>query len=230
MAKGFRFASIICVLLFLSTGLIGQSDSYNKLYKPLSLVKRLSYENFRNLKMLRSAIINYGGGVAEFDKLVDQYAEASALYFQDRISESAKKFSLNERSILKMAKKLAKIYKNDSSKMLTDGMKLNIKNQMKRSFNNKKINGAADHFISNAKYGVRKANDYYVRYINASTASPRQLITAIFYYRRSKENVINMYESMTDLDKDTKEKIRNQFKKDRIDNSNKIYKARKKGN
>jgi ribosomal 50S subunit-associated protein YjgA (DUF615 family) len=94
-------------------------------------VKRLSYENFRNIKLLRSAILNYGGGEAEVQKLIDQYADATALYFQDKTEEAASKFTENEREIFKVAKKIAGDYHKDSSEFLRKGFKRNAREHVR---------------------------------------------------------------------------------------------------
>ncbi len=90
------------------------AQSYNRSYDPKKLSQRLSYENFRNIKLLQIAILNYGGGKEDIDKLVDQYAEASALYFQDRMEEAADMFTQNQKQILALAKSISEKFKNDT--------------------------------------------------------------------------------------------------------------------
>ena len=60
--------------------------------------------------------MNYGGGEAEIQRLIDQYADATALYFEDKVEESAEKFSENEREIFKIAKKIVTDYNKDTSR------------------------------------------------------------------------------------------------------------------
>jgi hypothetical protein len=235
MAKGFQ--TTILALALLIPALSG-AQSYNNYYKPKSLIKRLSYENFRNIKMLQAAIYNYGSGESEVEELVDQYAEASALYFQNKITEAAEKFQENERNILKVAQKLAKIYRKDTDRIFTEAVKTNVRNTLKlRMRGHNESNQYADKYLSTAKYAFNKATDYYDRYINAKTANPRHLVTAIYYYRQAKENVFNMIrsskyvfpkkgateemrkakrkENQTIIDKELK-----QYKKDMDDNQN----------
>ena len=220
-------ASFIC--FFLSSPCIPQEKKYNDLYKPLPLVKRLSYENFKNIKLLQTAIINFGGGEGEIERLIDQYADASALYFQNRIEESANKFSENERAILKVSKDLAGKYKTDSEALLINAIKLNIKTSIQRSLKGKKRNESADKFLRNAQFGVQKGNDYYVRYKDASTAPPGELISSIYYFRRAKENIFLMYEA-SDIDESEKRAFLEQHKKDIDDNNNTIYQSKEKSN
>ena len=104
----------------------GNQAGFNPQYNPVSLVKRLSYENFRNIKLLRTAILNFGGGEAEMQKLIDQYADASALYFQDKVTEAAAKFTENEREIFRVARKIAAQYKNETDEFLKNAIKRNI--------------------------------------------------------------------------------------------------------
>lgn len=177
-----------------------QAPDYNPLYGPppqyqsLPVVKRLSYENFRNLKLLQAGIENYGGGEAEIQKLVDQYADASALYFQNKVTDAAVAFLKNEAEILETSKKLSTIYKKDSEQLLNGALKVNIKKSLREAMQGKKDDPLSDKFIQNAQFAVQKGNDYYDRYANAKQASPRELVNAIYYYRRAKENIFQMYE------------------------------------
>jgi len=229
MKKEFRYSAVFVLILMFLPALYAQKSSYNKLYKPLSLIQRLSYENFRSIKLLQAAIVNYGGGETEMDRLVDQYAEASALYFQNRIEDSALKFQENEKAILAMAKKLAQVYRRDTENIMMENIKLNIKYTMKLALKGDKVNPSADKLLDNGRSGYQRANDYYDRYINATSASPRELITAIYYYRRSKENFILMYDAI-DLEKDKKEELKEKYRKDIDDSKNRIYRAREKQN
>ena len=201
MAKVYTsiIAIIFCCTVFIPLQ-AQQSPDYNPLYGPppqyqsLPLVKRLSYENFRNLKLLQAGLENYGGGESEIQKLVDQYADASALYFQNKVTDAAIMFLKNEAQILESAKKLSTTYKKDSEQLLNGALKVAIKKSLKESFQGGKDDPLSNKFIQNAQFAVQKGNDYYDRYVNAKQAAPRELITAIYYYRRGKENIFQMYE------------------------------------
>ncbi|HOO71374.1 MAG TPA: hypothetical protein PK926_06400 [Spirochaetota bacterium] len=229
MLKKFRIYLAFIISIFIFVPSFAQDKQFNQLYKPLPLIKRLSYENFKNIKLLQSAIMNYGGGESEVEQLIDQYAEASALYFQNRIDDAANKFSENERGILKVAQNLAKKYKDDSESLLIQAIKLNIKTSLRRSLNGEKRNEVADKLLANAQFGVQKGNDFYDRYKAAHTAPPSELVSSIYYYRRAKENLFLMYE-VTDLDPQEKKSFFDQHKKDIEDNNNRIYKSREKEN
>ncbi|PKL41164.1 MAG: hypothetical protein CVV44_00570 [Spirochaetae bacterium HGW-Spirochaetae-1] len=236
MAKGFRFISILFSIVMAASAVSGQAVSYDPVYgppqrkaEPINIVMRLSYENFKYIKLLQASVMNYGGGEAEIERLVDQYAEASALYFQNKVEEAADKFMENEKEILKMSQKLARQYREDSEKLLNMGIKMNIRDSLKKGLKGEKRDAVADKYLSNAKFGVQKANDYFDRYINAPSASPRGLVTAIYYYRRSKENILGMVEVL-DVDPEKKNQILTQHKKDIEDNKNKVYKSMEKEN
>jgi hypothetical protein len=210
-------------------------EAYNPLYKPLPVVKRLSYENFRNIKLLSASIMNYGGGEAELEKLVDQYAEASALYFQNKISDSAQKFTENEKAILKMSQDLAKKYKQDADAIFLQAIKIHSKSSIQRALDGKKANEASDMFIQYGKFASEKANDYYERYINALVAPPRELITSIYYFRKVKESSINIFTYMEyNKEKKKNDEMKDQmlakYKKDIDDNNNKVSKSMDKQN
>lgn len=236
MRKGFHIISgFLFIIMVLNVNLQAQTTGridflYGppKKYKPIPLVKRLSYENFRNIKLLTAAIINYGGGEAEIDKLIDNYAEASALYFQNKYEDSAEKFLENEKEILTMAKKLARQYHETSDKLLKESIKLNIKEDLKSSLKGEKDNSQARKFLNNARFAVQRGNDIYVRLKDAKVGSPRELITAIYYYRRAKENMFIMHDLQ--LDEESKKKFKDKYKKDIIDNQNKVYKSKEKQN
>lgn len=229
MIKGFRLIIVtILTILFVTAG-FSQNKKYNALYRPLPLAKRLSYENFKNIKLLQSAILNYGGGESEIEKLIDQYAEASALYFQSKFEQSASKFSENKREILEAAKNLAKKYRTDSEKLLIDSIKLNIKTSLKDSLKGEKKNRTAENLLRNAQYGVQKANDFYDRYINSTNAPPYELVKAIYYYREAKKHIFMMYESLK-IDEDQKKNFFENHKRDIDDNSNRIHRSMEKKN
>jgi len=245
-----RFLALFLVINIFGIFNMGYSQTeekkYNQQYNPVSLVKRLSYENFKNIKLLRVAIMNYGGGEAEVQKLVEQYAEATALYFEDKVEESASKFSENEREIFRIAKKLATDYSNDSSKFLTKGIKRYIQISIQQDVDGtgKDVNAVMGKYLDNAKASQKRASsileDY--KYTNEkNSTSAKRLVTSIYYYRLTKENLLLMYqiyvESMK-LDSDKKkdremkdqlfdkmirEDFKDDYKKDMQDNKNKVY-------
>jgi len=220
----------VLAVLIVTGELFAQKRFYNTLYSPIPVVKRLSYENFRNIKLLQPAIMNYGGGEKEIDRLVDQYAEASALYFRNKPDEAARLFTQNERELFLVAKKLAIRYRKDTEKLLEDGMKYQIKNKLKKNLKGKKHSLTGEQLLSNSSYSLLKANDYYDRYINArKNVSAKNLISSIYYYRRAKENLIKMY-LVLETSKEEKRKIEERYKRDIDDNNNKIYKSMEKEN
>jgi hypothetical protein len=234
-----RKATLFIIMLGLSLISSAFAQSYKYDYSPsygplppnpLSVARRLSYENFRDIKLLHTAIMNFGGGEAEINKLIDQYAEASALYFQNRIKESADAFKKNQIEILNTSKRIALKYKDDTTLLLTDGIKLNIKNKItKKGF--KKISESdisSDKYLENAQWGVAKANDYHDRYKDAKAVSSLNLITAIYYFRGAKENIFNMIK-VQDMDKARKDELLAKYKKEMEDNKNRVYESKEKG-
>ncbi|HOP62342.1 MAG TPA: hypothetical protein PK906_03160 [Spirochaetota bacterium] len=240
-------------ICYLGSGVNAQESGkqYNSQYSPISVVKRLSYENFRNIKLLRAAIFNYGGGEAEVQKLIDQYADATALYFQDKTEEAANKFSENEREIFKIAKKLAGDYHKDSTAFITKGIKRNVQVNIERGVEGKPRDAVMDKYLDNAKMSLKKGSaifdDY--KYTGEKTnSSARRLITSIYYYRMAKQNLFMMYQAYSEnmeletdkdgkkidpkkekemraemFDKLLKEDYKSDYKKDMQDNNNKVY-------
>ena len=246
--------------LFLATVLVSggysQNESksdestYNQNFHPVALIKRLSYENLRNIRLLKIAIINYGGGEEEVQKLIDQYAEATTLYFNDKIEESASKFTENERDIFNTAKKLAADYSQDSSQFLNKSIKRNIEIIMQEDAGKRQHrNSVMAKCLDNAKFLQRQANIILDEYKNASdnnTRTARRLIASINYYRLAKENLFMMYEAyISDMeldpdkakdkemkrqlfDKMLNEDYKADYKKDMQDNKNLVYKTEEK--
>jgi len=184
----------------------------NPLYKPISVVQRLSYDNFKFIKLLRASIINYGGGEAEFDRLVDTYAEASALYFQNRLKESASLFTKNLNEIMGVAQQIAQKYRDDTSKLHVDIIKMNVKYNVKLAIDGKKSNSASESVISGASFGLRKANDFFDR---------SRPIKAMIYYRRAKKSCFRLYKILGLA-------FPRKFEKDVVDNRNQVFVSKKK--
>ncbi|MCP4131524.1 MAG: hypothetical protein GY754_11145 [bacterium] len=230
MRKGFRILmSCLLVVLFIASVNAQEENKvkkiYNEDYDVLPMVKRLSYENFRNIKLLQTAIYNYeDNGKDAIEALVDQYAEASALYFQNRIVEAANKFTENEKAIKKAAKSVATKFKKRTNTLVQETIKMNIKHSIKKSLRGEKENKVVTKYLKNASHGSSKANDLYVR---------SRFISSIYYYRRAKENAFAVY-SVMEFDKDEKknqaekDKLMEPYKKDVVDNRNKIYRVKEK--
>ncbi len=215
MVKGCRI-SVILILLTLTSSLLAQQPEqkreFNPLYDPLSVIKRESYDNFKKIKLIHTAILNFGGGDAEFNRLVDEYAEASALYFRESMVESANLFTRNEKNINTTAASLAQKYKADTEALHTDIIKVNVKKNIDLSLNGKASNPSADLLVGNAAFAIRKANDYIAQ------ARP---IDAIYYYRRAKESCFKYFEV-------TGQPIPEKYKKDAVDVQNKVYISKEK--
>ncbi|MCU0821278.1 MAG: hypothetical protein MUC95_02245 [Spirochaetes bacterium] len=215
MVKGIRSFLTLSLFILLLAPIYAEDDpqkEFNELYQPMSVVQRLSYDNFKNIKLLHAAIMNYGGGEAEFDKLVDTYALASALFFQNKIIESANLFSKNEKEIQEVSRKIAAIYKNEVDQLHVDIIKMNVKYKIKSSLQGLKVNESADKAVSGASEGLQKATDLYER---------SRPVEAIYYFRRAKEQCFKIY---TVYEVPLPEK----FKKDQVDNQNKVFEAKNK--
>lgn len=254
MIRYLTLAVLSLVILFPQYNSINAQSSeagFNTKYNPVSLVKRLSYENFRNIKLLRTAILNFGGGDAEMQKLIDQYADASALYFQDKISSAAAKFTENEREIFRTAHKMAAQYRKESDEFLKKAIKRNIQIKLESGPEDKERNAIMDKYLDNAKFSLRKANSIFddFKYVNDNHAgSANLIISSIYYYRLSKENLFLMYQAYVEylvLDKDKKkdsemkndlldsmlkEDFREGYQKDFQDNKNKVFTSMEKKN
>lgn len=208
MRKGMLFIMSFTISILISTA---YAQSYKFDYHPSfgpaplggdpqSIAKQLSYENFRSIKLLNTAIMNFGGGEAEIDKLVDQYAEASALYFQNKMLESAKAFRENQAAIMTTAKQLSQKFNQDANALLKDSINMNVRAKLKYKMkSNEAGRFTSDKYLEQGQAGVMKANDYYERYKDAKAVSAMDLINAIYYYRGAKDNMFNMMRVIAEL-------------------------------
>lgn len=216
--------STILLFLFMSTVLWAQqTPSGGSL--PEDVITRLSYENFKNIKLLVVPIMNFGGGKAEFDKLVNTYAKASALYFNKEMQEAMKTFQQNEDEIEETAKNLAKTYKERAGEMQKELIEYNIKLQINLELQGETVNDSALLSMNQATEALLKANDF----------SERSMpIEAIKYYRIAKEKTIKYYEILYKLEpekyKEKYDEIMKKYEKDLKDNQNKKWEEKEKKN
>jgi hypothetical protein len=217
------------ILSFLLSGipLFSQSAAVdgkaNPIFDSIAVVQRLSYDNFKNIKLLMTAIINFGGGEAEFNKLVDGYAEASSFYFSREYDKAAQAFAKNEKDIKEVATRLAEKYKKDATDLNKEIIKKNVTIRVKQSVADKKPTDgmlSAELILKHSSESISKANDELDR------AHPVQ---AIALYRRSKDNSITFYEAMGIKESDG-QKLNERFARDKADNKNKLYIAKEKKN
>jgi hypothetical protein len=255
MVKGFRLilflllAASISVPTYAQGRAVTPEKEFDTKYKPISLALRLSYENYKNIKLLHTAIINFGGGEAELDKLIDDYAQASTLFFSKNYIESANLFTKNEKEILDIAVRLAKKYKSDTETLHKQLIKMKVKTSLRVAMKERSIRSAwhrsvketywatMESIIHGGAHSLRTANDLEVRV---------RPVEAIYYYRRSKETFFKAFPLSTDhfsfLSKDARKQDEKEFymdlaekyrfpekyKKDEVDNKNLIYEIREK--
>lgn len=186
---------VLSLLSFTAFAQEGLPDSESK-----EVIQRLSYENFRDIKLLMTAIHNYGGGEEEFSTLVDSYSEASALYFSKEYEKSAKMFQENEKHIREVATKLAETYKKDSEELQKEIIKKNVKTRIKKELNGEKANPSQEKYLNQSASAVILANDYYER---------SRPIQAIELYRLSNEKLVNyLYLEASELPQETIDECR----------------------
>jgi hypothetical protein len=216
MTKGKRYYIAFSIIFLFFTSANAQFDTVKKEFDPLfneiDVVKQLSYENFKKIKLLHTAIMNYGGGKEEFDRLVDVYAEASALYFQNKMVESANLFTKNKKDIDDVAGRVAKVYKNDTDKLHMNIIKMHVKYKVKMSLKGEQENPQSAVALNAASGGVQIANDYFVR---------SKFVESITYFRRAKEGCFQLYKVL-------EVPLPEEFKKDQVDDKNQVYISKEK--
>ncbi len=219
----FSFLLITSCLPLFAQDKQNSSEKINPLYDPIPVVLRLSYDNFKNIKLLYTAIINYGGGPSEFDRLVDGYSEASALYFSHEYRKAADAFTKNEKDIREVAIKLSAKYKEDTAGLNKAIISHNVKLRVRQSVEGKKATDAmltAEKLIGQSSEALAKGNDLDVRV---------RPVQAIQLYRRSKDQSIQYYKVLGVKEVDG-QKIDDRFEREKADNMNKVYVAKEKKN
>ena len=198
-------------------------DSTNPLYEPVAVVQRLSYDNFKNIKLITVAVMNYGGGEAEFNRLVEGYADATALYFSHDYKKAADAFTKNEKDIREVSLKLAAKYKQDAEVLSREIIKKNVTLRVMKSVKGEKLSDGdltSEKFVSQASESTAKANDAYVR---------TRPVQAISLYRRAKEQCIQYYDVLG-IKELNGQKLADRFERDKADAKNKIYVSKEKKN
>jgi hypothetical protein len=211
MRNGRIFTTLFIISIFISPAFAqNYKFDYHPAYgpaplggEPQSIAKLLSYENFKSIKLINTAVMNFGGGDAEVDKLIDQYAEASALYFQNKMFDSAKAFMENQLAIMTTAKQLAQKYNETTNALLKESINMNIRAKLKMKMKGYEGKAYADKFLEQGQAGVLKANDYYERFKDAKKVSALEMITGIYYYRGAKDNLFNMMREIADAQSKT---------------------------
>jgi hypothetical protein len=216
MTKGIRYYIAFSIVLLFFSSVNAQFDTAKKEFDPLmnevDVVRQLSYENFKKIKLLHTAIMNYGSGKEEFDRLVDVYAEASALYFQNKMIESANLFTKNKKDIDDAAAKIAKVYKTDADKLHLNIIKMHVKYKVKMSIKGEQVTPQAEVALNAAAGGVQIANDYYER---------SRFVESISYFRRAKESCFQLYKVL-------EVPLPEEFNKDQADDKNQVYVSKEK--
>jgi hypothetical protein len=229
MAKGFRNLSILIFSILICLPLQAQYMEPSGSYNSKAVVRRLSYENFKNIRLLTTAIMNFGGKKTQFDKLVDEYSNASSLYFSNEFEKSAKAFKENERNIRRTALSIAKKYKQDTDRLHRALVKFNVKKNIALQLAKKPIYAPTTKLLNQASSSRMKAHDLYARSLP---------VKAIDSFRRAKEDIFYYYRVMRDrakADENKKEEdklnaLLKAHKKDLVDNKNQEYKGREKKN
>ncbi len=218
MVKGFQIFTIFILSLAINFSAFAQlspEDASGK-YSSRSVVRRLSYQNFKNIRKLTTAIKNFEGAVTEkkglttFEKLVNQYSQASSLYFSNEFDKSAQEFLDNEKKIKKTAMKIAEVYRSRTIKLHKDLITYNTQINVKETLEGKTIYQPSQKLLLQASHSVLKANDYYERYLP---------VKAIYSFRRAKSDVFYYYEIKRDRINNEIRKLDEllQFKKNKIE-------------
>lgn len=209
-----RMPVLLLAAVFLISGTLLAQFKPSGGSNPHSVVKKLSIDNFRAIKNLYFAIMNFGGGEAEFNRLVSGYASATSKYFAKEYDDSAAAFKLNDKDIIETGMAIAAKYKDSTSKMHTEIIEIHTKYTIKLSLDGKKADPALEKLLNEASESLAKANDFYIR---------KKPVKSIELYRRSKEKILLYYDAI-------KQPIPQEYEKDRKDNAHELYVSKEKEN
>ena len=209
-----HFLPIIMLGLFVYTSPSLAQFTPSGSSSPKAVVKRFEKENFRDIKLLYIAMMNYGGGEGEFSRLVSGYAEASGKYFSREYDESAKAFKKNAQEINDSGMTIATKYKDRTVELQKEVIELNVKIRIKNSLDNKKEDQVLEKIVHESSESLIKANDFFQR---------KKPVEAIRLYRRCKEKCILFMDTV-------KEELDESFDRDRKDNKGQVYVSKEKEN
>ncbi len=236
MQKGFLSLLILGVLV---TAFAQVPDK-----EPKEVIRRLSYENFKNIRLLYTPIMNYGGGEEEFDRLVKTYSEASSLYFSKDFEQAAKKFEENEKQIRESAENIAKKYKEETETWQKEILEKDIKVRITGSISGKDENKTTEKYINQSTESIIRANDYFdrvrpVQAISMYRLSRDRMLTYLLVRAEElpEETIVDCKKNPRDYDKciklaqdKQKEEVRQQYEKIIKDNENQVYISKEKEN
>lgn len=203
---------IIPVLLIIASFSTGYSAETIDTWKTKDITdmenisRKLSFENYNKIGMLKNAIINYYGQ-AVLDSLINTYSEASGLYFSRNIKESALLFTKNEKDINDVAYKLCKIYEKDTAAIISSTNEDIVKPQLILKIKGKGSDQNMQLVMNMASDSMKNAKDQ---------VSWSRYIEAIYYFRVAKKICFRYYQDM-------QIEIPEKYKKDRIDSRDEIF-------
>ncbi len=180
---------------------------------PVYVIQTRINNNYMSLKKLYVPIRNFGGGEAEFNRLLDGYSIALALYLNGRVEEAGEHFARNESDIRAAADGLAKKYREQAERLHAETVKLHIASKMKKSLDGRTIEvepslyTSGDAWMENASDSLRLAN----RQIREGRP-----VEAIYYFRKAKDSCFEAIAAY-------RVEVPESYKIDRDDNRNVLY-------
>ncbi len=179
-----------------------------------AVIDTLMARNFIDIRSLYVPLMNYGGGHAQFEKLLDDFSRAYAYYLQRRLKESAELFEKNQQEITQAAQSIAKVYETDSTRIHDEALKLMMRMKMQNSINSTNLDISMGRFTTGDMYINNATNALTVAKRNLDGGKP---IEAIFFYRRAKQFSFQCFELYNIP-------LSSNYEKDISDNRNEIFK------
>lgn len=179
-----------------------------------NLARQLSFENYSKIRMLRSAIVNYSGQSA-FESIINNYSDASSLYFSRDFIGAANLFVQNDKDINEAASNLCKIYDKDTLSLINSTSNDLIKPKLIQNIKDKEpADPNLKHVLNMASSAMQKARD------QNSWGRP---IDAIYYYRLAKKICFRYY-------MDLKVALPEKYNKDKADSKDEVFEEKQKLN
>lgn len=184
-----RTVSALAAMLVLAPAALTAQDlrkENNAVTKdPAYVMQNRINDGYMNLKKLYVPIRNFGGGEAEYNRLLDGYSVALALYLRGRVEEAGEHFARNESEIRAAADSLAKKYREQAERLHAETVKLHIASKMKKSLDGRTIEVEPSRYTSGDTW-MENASDS-LRLANRQLSEGRPL-EAIYYFRRAKDS------------------------------------------
>ncbi|MGL4369103.1 MAG: hypothetical protein ACRCUT_05440, partial [Spirochaetota bacterium] len=186
-----RKISFLVIVLLLAFPALAQNKKEPVAGEKARYLDELISQNYINIRDLRPAVLNYGGGQHQFTLLLDGFSAAFAKYLSEQMDEASRLFEKNDADINAVASELAKKYQKDTDELYNQLIKTALKDKMGKSVTRNAVEIEMD---------LTSSNDFYLKSaahllrIGDQRITEKKPMEAIFYYRKCKQYIFQSYD------------------------------------